>query len=150
MIDISLLGFIIYSLYFYDKQIVIQLQLSFSTILNKPNIMKTAQFILGILFISTFLAFTSFKDNHDKFIGVYGSKGSYAIIINPDKTFTYIDNTQIKNINVSGKWEVKGKELILNSDTKSKMISKWTLTNKDSCLKSKKGFTIYTLCRKCD
>ncbi|PWH86471.1 hypothetical protein [Brumimicrobium oceani] len=112
--------------------------------------MKTVQFVLGTLVISTLFAFASLKDHPDQFIGVYGSKGSYAIIINPDMTFTYIDNTQTKNINVSGKWEFKGKEITLKSDTKSKMISKWTLTNKDSCLKSKKGFTFYTLCRNCE
>lgn len=112
--------------------------------------MKTIQITLGILLISSLLAFNSDHEEHDKLIGTYGHKASYAIIINPDVTFTYIDNTKSKNINVSGKWEIIGKELILKSNSKSKMRSKWTLVNKDLCLKSKKGFTFYTLCKNCD
>ncbi|WP_299203478.1 hypothetical protein [Brumimicrobium sp.] len=112
--------------------------------------MKTLQITLGLLLISSLFAFDLEDYEHEKFIGTYGHKASYAIIINPDMTFTYIDNTNNKNISISGKWEYKGKEIHLKSNSRSKIRSKWTLINKDSCLKSKKGFTYYTLCRNCD
>src|SRR5690554_1537232 len=118
--------------------------------LTKTDTMKTLQITLGLLLISSLFAFDLEDYEHEKFIGTYGHKASYAIIINPDMTFTYIDNTNNKNISISGKWEYKGKEIHLKSNSRSKIRSKWTLINKDSCLKSKKGFTYYTLCRNCD
>jgi hypothetical protein len=112
--------------------------------------MKTIKLTLGILSITSLFAFKTINNYDKNIIGNYGDKNLCEISLNEDKTFNYFDYTKNKNIKSTGSWEIVNDEVILKSDVKSKIITKWTLTNNGSCLKSKKGLTTYTLCKKCN
>ncbi len=111
--------------------------------------MKTIKLTLGIALISALFAFTTFTSSNQKLIGNYGEKNTFQIVLNEDNTFTYFEQSNRKNVETTGKWEIVNEELFLKSDNNSKIKTKWRLANGGSCLRTKKGFTIYTLCRKC-
>lgn len=102
-----------------------------------------------VLAIFASLSFTKAPEGY--LTGTYGvSKNDPAKIeltLNEDHTFRYQDfSNPAKRIDVNGKWEVKGKFVILKNTTVSGSFhNKWKISRDGVVAKSRKGLTFYTL-----
>jgi hypothetical protein len=117
--------------------------------LVKKN-MKLVKLGLGIAIVSILLAFNTQSIEQTDVIGVYGSKDMFTFTLNSDNSFRYFNSASKSKKHVEGRWEMIDGNVILIPNDNSKILTKWTLVNDNGCLRSKKGMTTYTLCRRCD
>jgi hypothetical protein len=102
-----------------------------------------------ILVIFASLSFT--KASGGYLTGIYGvsknDPSKIELTLNDDHTFRYQDfSNPAKRIDVSGKWELKGKFVILKNTTVSGSFhNKWKISQDGVVAKSRKGMTFYTL-----
>ena len=106
----------------------------------------------GLLGFIALFAFKSPSDNSEKNApGNYGHSSTFEIILNDDHTFSYVDLTKGNPIKVNGKWSMNGDKIVFTDyPSDAKILHRFTLANEGKCLKSKKMFTYYSICKKCD
>ncbi len=79
--------------------------------------------------------------------GEEGVLPAFELVLNEDFTFRYVrrDNADAP-IDVTGKWSMSGKHIVLKADTPEVSIhDKWKVD--EQCLKSRKGFEWTRLCQ---
>ena len=110
---------------------------------------------LQLSFLVVLCAIYSFTPvSNSSIYGVYGvsenDPSSIELTINKDQTFSFIDNSNPnKQINVSGKWEQKGRYIVLENDEYAHSFhQKWRVVKNGEVAKSRKGMTFYTISKK--
>ncbi len=114
--------------------------------------MKNSIQLTALLITFFLLSSFTFKNPHN-FIGTFGVSDSNSsqikLCIHSDHTFYYQDySVSDHKISVNGRWTLKGKKLILNSnEAEVKFHNEWSLSEKGQVAKSRKGLCFYRLCK---
>lgn len=113
--------------------------------------MKNTIKLLSLLALSMMLfSFTPKKT--DTVIGIYGVSASdpsaIKLTINADHTFFYQDfSDPNQKLEVEGNWTLRGKKVVLTSNSGASFHDVWSITDEGQIAKSHKGLSFYRLCR---
>lgn len=118
--------------------------------------MKTFKILIGILVLTTIFSFKNKQKLDVKAVaGTYGvcsyeisNKAVLNLVLNLDKTFRYIDNTNPKKaIDLTGNYELVNNRIVLQNYTSTfKFHTNWKIDGNTKCIKARKGLTFYRLC----
>lgn len=117
--------------------------------------MTKIYFVLAICVFSL-MSFHQDNSKNELTLGKYGvnacCKDAQAVNIielqlNPDHTFSYIDNSIEQKVKTKGTWTMKNNQLTLgNYPTSLKIHKRWTIDKNAKCLKSRMGMNFRRLC----
>lgn len=112
--------------------------------------MKTILFLSSVILVAILSIQAVSEPDQLIVFGNYGGDGETgpAIVLNPDYTFHYVDNTSPAHlIDITGKWEIVNQQVHLMDVTDKKVMTELEIVREGCCLKARKGMAFYTLCR---
>jgi hypothetical protein len=118
--------------------------------------MNNSKFLLLVLLAFSALSFQIDTFKNDPILGKYGvnaccSEAKIAspieLQLNPDHTFSYLDNSVSNKVSTKGTWTIKNNHVVLgNYPTSLKIHQKWTIDKNAQCLKSRMGLNFRRIC----
>lgn len=108
------------------------------------------------LFAFSALSFQFDNSKNDLILGKYGVNACCSgskiaspieLQLNPDHTFSYLDNSVSNKVSTKGTWTMKNNHVVLgNYPTTLKIHQKWTIDKSAKCIKSRMGMHFRRLC----